>query len=154
MALPRNLKIDDTAKARVGARLIRLARQYERALSEKLAPWKLAPTHLEVLKFLYTAPDYSATHSQIADATGITLPSVTLAVRKLAALKLVGRDRGSDRRQRIVTLGVKGAEQLGMLYDITSDLSESVFGDLSDADARKLERIADKLLARFIALDE
>ena len=154
MALPRNFKLTADKRARLGSQLLRLAKRYERAFTERLARWHLAPTHYEILKLLYAAPDYSLTHSQIAQAMGVTLPSITLAVRKLGALKLLGNQRGEDRRSRIVTLSVKGAETLSVLYETYESFAEDLFTAVSDKSADQLEASIAALLSRLSAMEE
>jgi DNA-binding MarR family transcriptional regulator len=154
MALPRNFKLTADKRARLGSQLLRLAKRYDRALNERLARWQLAPTHYEILKLLYAAPDYSLTHSQIADAMGVTLPSITLAVRKLGALKLLGNQRGEDRRSRIVSLSVKGAELLSVLYESYESFAEDLFTALPDKQADQLEASISALLSRLSAMEE
>lgn len=154
MPLPRNLRLNNDVRSRLGGQLLRLAHRYDRALSERLARWHLAPTHYELLKLLYAAPDYSLTHSQVAQAMGITLPSVTLAARKLGALRLVGAQRGNDRRCRVLTLTVKGAEMLGQLYDAHEYFSEALFSSIPDAGTAQLDRAIQRLLARLTELEE
>ena len=154
MPLPRNFRLDADAKARLGTQLLRLAKRYDRALSERLSRWSLAPTHYEILKLLYAAEDYSLSHSQVADALGVTLPSVTLAVKKLCALKLVGRRRGRDRRERIVTLAVKGAEFLAILYQEYESFAEDLFTSIPDRAAKNLDRTIASLLSRLSALQD
>lgn len=154
MALPRNFKLTADKRARLGTQLLRLAKRYDRALTERLARWKLSPTHYEILKVLYAAPDYSLTHSQLAEAMGVTLPSITLAVRKLGALKLIGHQRGEDRRARIVSLSVKGAETLSVLYESYEGFAEDLFSAISDKSASQLEKSINKLLSRLSALED
>ncbi len=154
MALPRTLKLDADSKSRLGTQLIRLSHRYERALAERLSRWGLAPTHYELLKLLYAAPDYSATHSAIARAMGVTLPSVTLAVRKLGGLKLIGGQRGTDRRQRVVSLSVKGAEFLAQLFDAHEGFTVELFDALNDHGAAALEKNIQRLLARLSAMED
>lgn len=154
MALPRNFKLTADKRARLGTQLLRLAKRYERALSDRLARWKLSPTHYEILKVLYAAPDYALTHSQLAESMGVTLPSITLAVRKLGALKLVGQQRGQDRRSRIVSLSVKGAELLSMLYETYEAFAEDLFTAVPDKSAAQLEDAITSLLSRLSAMEE
>lgn len=154
MALPRTLKLDSDSKSRLGTQLIRLAHRYERALSDRLSRWNLAPTHYELLKLLYAAPDYSATHTSIARAMGVTLPSITLAVRKLGAMKLLGEQRGADRRQRVVSLSVKGAEFLAQLFDAHEGFATELFDALNDQGAAALEKNMQRLLARLSAMED
>lgn len=154
MALPRNFKLTADKRARLGTQLLRLAKRYERALSDRLARWKLSPTHYEILKVLYAAPDYALTHSQLAESMGVTLPSITLAVRKLGALKLVGQQRGQDRRSRIVSLSVKGAELLSMLYETYEAFAEDLFTAVPDKSAAQLEDAITGLLSRLSAMEE
>ena len=154
MALPRNFKLTADKRARLGTQLLRLAKRYDRALSERLARWKLSPTHYEILKVLYAAPDYSLTHSQLAEAQGVTLPSITLAVRKLGALKLIGHQRGEDRRARIVSLSIKGAELLSVLYESYEGFAEDLFNAIPDKSADQLEKSIAKLLSRLSAMED
>lgn len=154
MALPRNFKLTADKRTRLGSQLLRLAKRYERALTERLARWKLSPTHYEILKVLYAAPDYSLTHTQLADAMGITLPSITLAVKKLSALRLVGHQRGEDRRSRIVSLSVKGAETLSILYETYEGFAEDLFSVIPNASAESVQKTIAKLLSRLSALEE
>ena len=154
MPLPRNFALNTHEKARLGAQLLRLAKRYDRALEERLAPWHLGPTHYEILKLLYAAPDYSLRHGQLAEALGITLPSITVAVRKLTGLGLMGQRRGLDRRERFATLSVKGAEMLSQLYESNEGFAESVFSSVDDKDARGLARVLTSLLARLSALGD
>lgn len=154
MALPRNFKLTADKRARLGTQLLRLAKRYERALSDRLARWKLSPTHYEILKVLYATPDYALTHSQLAESMGVTLPSITLAVRKLGALRLVGQQRGQDRRSRIVSLSVKGAELLSMLYETYEAFAEDLFTAVPDKSAAQLEDTITSLLSRLSAMEE
>lgn len=154
MALPRGFKLDVDGRTRLGSQLIRLAHRYDRALGEQLARFKIAPNHYEILKLLYAAPEYTLGHSQIAAALGVTLPSVTLAVRKLGAMKLLAGQRGSDRRTRLVSLTVKGAEFLAPLYDRTEQFAESVFSAIDESRARHIEAGIRALLARLSAIEE
>lgn len=154
MPLPRNFRLDADKRARLGSQLLRLAKRYERALSERLSPWGLSSTHYEILKYLYAAPDYSMTHSRIAEAAGITQPSVTLAMRKLAAAGLVGHRRGEDRRQRVASLSVKGAEVLALLYDANEGFAEDLFSALPDKTAEKVGEAIAALLGRLQSLEE
>lgn len=154
MALPRNFKLTADKRTRLGTQLLRLAKRYDRALSERLSQWKLSPTHYEILKVLYAAPDYSLTHSQLAEAMGVTLPSITLAVRKLGALKLIGHQRGEDRRARIVSLSVKGAELLSVLYESYEGFAEDLFNAIPDKSADQLEKSIAKLLSRLSAMED
>lgn len=154
MPLPRNFTLNAPEKARLGSQLLRLAKRYDRALEERLAPWHLGPTHYEILKLLYAAPDYSLRHGQLAQALGITLPSITVAIRKLTGLGLIGQRRGIDRRERIATLSVKGAEILSHLYESNEGFAESVFSSVDDKEARGLARALTTLLARLSALGE
>lgn len=154
MALPRNFKLTADKRTRLGSQLLRLAKRYDRALTERLARWNLSPTHYEMLKVLYAAPDYSLTHSQLAEAMGITLPSITLAVKKLSALRLVGHQRGEDRRSRIVSLSVKGAESLSVLYESYEGFAEDLFSAISDKSATQVESAITKLLSRLSAMEE
>jgi len=154
MALPRNFKLSADQRARLGSQLLRLAKRYDRALTERLARWRLAPTHYEILKVLYAAPDYSLTHSQLAAAMGVTLPSITLAVRKLGALKLLGNQRGQDRRSRIVSLSVKGAELLAQLYESYEAFAEDLFTSIPDKSAEHLQAAIQSLLSRLSAMEE
>ncbi len=154
MPLPRNFKLDADERARLGTQLLRLAKRFDRALEERLAPWHMGPTHYEILKLLYAAPDYSLRHGQLAQALGITLPSVTVAVRKLTGMGLMGQRRGEDRRERLATLSVKGAEMLANLYDSNEGFAEEVFGAISDKDARLIDRQIGTLLARLSAMQE
>ncbi len=154
MPLPRGFKLDADSRARLGSQLIRLAHRYDRALTEKLARFKLAPSHYEILKLLYAAPDYSLSHSQLAAAMGITLPSITLAVRKLGAMRLVGQQRATDRRTRLVSLTVKGAEFLAPLYDTTETFAGALFGALPEKNVKQVEASILALLSRLTALQE
>ena len=154
MPLPRNFTLNTQEKTRLGSQLLRLAKRYDRALEERLAPWHLGPTHYEILKLLYAAPDYSLRHGQLAAALGITLPSITVAVRKLTGLGLMGQRRGIDRRERIATLSVKGAEMLSTLYESNEGFAESVFSSVDDKDAKGLARVLTSLLARLSALGD
>lgn len=154
MALPRNFKLTADRRARLGTQLLRLAKRYDRALTERLSRWKLSPTHYEILKVLYAAPDYSLTHSQLADAMGVTLPSITLAVRKLSSLKLIGHQRAEDRRTRIVSLSIKGAELLSVLYESYEAFAADLFAAIPDKSADQLERSIAKLLSRLTALED
>jgi DNA-binding MarR family transcriptional regulator len=154
MALPRNLRLTADNRTRVGSQLLRLANRYDRALSERLSRWRLSPSHYELLKLLYTAPDYSLTHTQLADATGVTLPSITLAVKKLGAMRLVGSQRGEDRRSRIATLSVKGAETLALLYDQYEQFAELLFTSVGDAGSKGLEKAIQRLLSRLSELED
>lgn len=154
MPLPRNFSLSADYKTRFGAQLLRLAKRYDRALEERLAPWHLGPTHYEILKLLYAAPDYSMRHTHLAEQLGITLPSVTVAVRKLCALGLIGQRRGHDRRERLASLSVKGAEMLSHLYESNEGFAESVFSCMDDKDARGLQRVLTTLLARLGALQD
>lgn len=152
MALPRNFKLDADGRARLGSQLIRLAHRYDRALTERLARFKLAPSHYEILKLLYAAPDYSLSHSQLAEAMGITLPSITLAVRKLGALRLVGQQRATDRRTRLVSLSVKGAEFLAPLYDSVEAFAAELFSAVPDKSAAHVNSAIQALLTRLTAM--
>ncbi|MCC6150830.1 MAG: MarR family transcriptional regulator [Planctomycetes bacterium] len=154
MPLPRNFSLSTDEKSRLGTQLLRLAKRYDRALEGRLAPWHLGPTHYEILKVLYSAPDYSLRHSQLGAALGITLPSVTVAIRKLTALGLIGQRRGIDRRERIASLSVKGAEMLSHLYESNEGFAESVFSSVDDKDAKGLQRVLTTLLARLSALED
>lgn len=154
MPLPRNFSLNADERARLGTQLLRLAKRYDRALEERLAPWHLAPTHYEILKLLYAAPDYSARHSAIARQLGITLPSVTVAIRKLSGLGLMGQRRGEDRRERIATLSVKGAEMLAHLYDAQEGFAGEIFSLLGDKEAKVIDRQITALLARLTALED
>jgi len=154
MPLPRNLKLDADGRTRLGGQLLRLAKRYDRELSERLSRWNLAPTHYEILKLLYAAPDYAMTHSRIADSLGVTLPSVTLAVRKLGALKMIGSQRGTDRRERVITLSVKGAETLAILYEQYESFAEDLFTAIDDKKAASLERAITRLLSRLTELQD
>ncbi len=151
MALPRNLKLSGD---RIGSQLLRLANRYDRALSERLAPWRLSPSHYEMLKLLYAAPDYSLTHSQLAHATGVTLPSITLAVKKLGAMRMVGSQRGEDRRSRVATLTVKGAETLAALYDRHEQFSEALFSQLGGKGADAVQQAIQRLLSRLSEIED
>lgn len=153
MALPRSFKLDADKRARLGTQLLRLARRYDRALNERLAPFHLAPSHYEILKLLYAAPDYSRTHSELAAAMGVTLPSITLAVQKLGALKMIGEQRGEDRRRRVVSLTVKGAEFLGPLYDVHERFAEGLFSAIPEKSATAVESAIEALLVRLTALE-
>ena len=154
MPLPRNFKLTADKRARLGTQLLRLAKRYDRALTERLARWKLAPTHYEILKILYAAPDYALTHSELGKAMGVTLPSITLAVRKLGTLKLVGTQRGTDKRSRIVSLSVKGAELLSILYETYEAFAEDLFTAVSDKSAKQMEDAIGSLLSRLAAMEE
>lgn len=154
MPLPRNFKLDADKRTRLGLQLMRLAKRYDRALSDRLAKWKLSPTHYEILKILYAADDYAMTHSQLAKAMGVTPPSITLAVRKLGALRLIGHQRGEDRRSRIVSLSIKGAETLSILYEEFEGFAEDLFTSISDKSATSLETSVKKLLSRLTAMEE
>ncbi|MBP9891130.1 MAG: hypothetical protein KBG84_04435 [Planctomycetes bacterium] len=154
MPLPRNFTLSTDEKSRLGAQLLRLAKRYDRALEERLSPWHLGPTHYEILKLLYAAQDYSLRHGQLAEALGITLPSITVAVRKLTGLGLMGQRRGIDRRERIATLSVKGAEMLSTLYESNEGFADSVFSSVDDKDAKGLARVLTSLLARLSALGD
>ncbi|MBZ0136612.1 MAG: MarR family transcriptional regulator [Planctomycetes bacterium] len=154
MPLPRNFKLTADKRTRLGTQLLRLAKRYDRALGERLSRWQLSPTHYEILKVLYAAPDYSLTHSQLAEAMGVTLPSITLAVRKLGALKLVGAQRAKDRRSRIVSLGVKGAELLSVLYESYEGFAEDLFNAIPDKSADKLDAVITRLLSRLSAMED
>lgn len=154
MPLPRNFTLSNDNRSRLGAQLLRLAKRYDRALEERLAPWHLGPSHYEILKLLYAAPDYSLRHSQLAQSLGITLPSVTVAVRKLTGLGLIGQRRGIDRRERLATLAVKGAEMLTNLYESNEGFAESVFSSVDDKDAKGLQKVLTTLLARLSALED
>jgi DNA-binding MarR family transcriptional regulator len=154
MALPRNFKLSADKRTRLGSQLLRLAKRYERALAERLSRWKLSTTHYEILKVLYAATDYALTHTQLAEATGITLPSITLAVKKLGALKLVGQQRGEDRRSRIVSLSVKGAETLSVLYETYEGFAEDLFSAIPERTAGQVEKAITRLLSRLTALEE
>lgn len=153
MALPRSFTLDADKRARLGTQFLRLARRYDRALNERLAPFHLAPTHYEILKLLYAAPEYSRTHSELAAAMGVTLPSITLAVHKLGALKLIGEQRGEDRRRRVVSLTVKGAEFLGPLYDAHERFAEALFSAIPEKSAHAVEGAIEALLVRLTALE-
>lgn len=154
MAMPRSFKMDADQRARLGTQMLRLAHRYDRALNEKLARFSLAPTHYEILKLLYAAPDYTLSHSQLADAMGVTLPSITLAVRKLGAMRLIGQQRADDRRRRLVSLSVKGAEFLGPLYDATESFAGALFGALPEKGAGQVEAAVHTLLARLSAMQD
>jgi DNA-binding MarR family transcriptional regulator len=153
MPLPRNFKLDADERARLGGLLLRLSRRYERALEERLKRFRIGPTHYELLKLLYAAADYSLTHSELAQALGITLPSVSTAAKKLSAMGLIAHRKGKDRRERIATLSVKGAEQLAPLYDANEGFAEDLFTAIDEKDARHLERAVTALLARLAALE-
>jgi DNA-binding MarR family transcriptional regulator len=152
--LPRHFKLDADGRARLGSQLIRLAHRYDRALAERLARFKLSPTHYEILKLLYAAPDYSLSHSQLADAMGVTLPSITLAVRKLGVMRLIGQQRAQDRRRRLVSLTVKGAEFLAPLYDTVEQFAADLFGAVPDKQAGQVGATIAALLARLSALEK
>jgi DNA-binding MarR family transcriptional regulator len=154
MPLPRKLKLDSDYRARLGGQLIRLANRYDRALSERLADWRLSPTHYEMLKLLYSSPDYSRSHSQLAEAMGVTLPSITLAVKKLGALRMLGSQRGADRRCRIVTLTVKGAETLALLFDRYEQFAGALFAAVSDDSAHTIDKAIQRLLSRLTELED
>jgi DNA-binding MarR family transcriptional regulator len=149
MPLPRNLTLSNDERSRLGSQLLRLARRFERALEVKLAPWHMAPSHYEILKLLYAAPDYALRHGALAQALGITLPSVTVAVRKLTSLGLVAQRLGQDRREHYATLSVKGAELLSHLYDASESFANEVFSAIAEKDARGMDRIISALLARL-----
>lgn len=154
MPLPARKTMSIDRRARLGGQLIRLANRYDRALSERLARWNLAPTHYEILKALYAAPDYSLTHSRLAEAAGVTLPSITLAVRKLGAMRMIGAQRGEDRRSRIATLTVKGAETLALLFDQHEKFAEAVFTSLNHSGADNLEKSIQRLLSRLTEIGD
>jgi MarR family transcriptional regulator, lower aerobic nicotinate degradation pathway regulator len=154
MPLPTTLKLNADKRSRLGGQLLRLAKRYDRELQERLSRWNLAPTHYEILKLLYAAPDYSMSHSQLAQGLGVTLPSVTLAIRKLGAMKMVGSQRGEDRRRRLVTLSVKGAETLALLYDEYERFAEELFSSIDDRKANSLERTIGRLLSRLSELQD
>lgn len=154
MAMPRNFKLTADKRARLGTQLLRLAKRYDRALNDRLSRWQLSTTHYEILKVLYAAPDYSLTHSQLAAAMGVTLPSITLAVRKLGAMRLIGAQRGTDRRSRIVTLSVKGAELLSMLYEACEGFAEDLFAAIPDKAAADVEAAITRLLSRLSSMEE
>lgn len=152
MPLPRGFKLDADSRTRLGSQLIRLAHRYDRALTEKLARFKLAPSHYEILKLLYAAPDYSLSHSQLAAAMGITLPSITLAVRKLGAMRMLGQQRATDRRTRLVSLTVKGAEFLAPLYDSVETFAAELFSAVPDKSATQVNGAIQALLTRLTAM--
>lgn len=154
MPLPRNFALSTDDKSRLGSQLLRLAKRYDRALEERLAPWHLGPTHYEILKLLYAAPDYALRHGQLAESLGITLPSITVAVRKLTSLGLIGQRRGIDRRERIASLSVKGAEMLSNLYESNEGFAASVFSSVDDKEAKGLHKVLTALLARLSALED
>ncbi|MBX3473212.1 MAG: hypothetical protein KF754_02435 [Planctomycetes bacterium] len=154
MPLPRGFKLDADSRTRLGSQLIRLAHRYDRALAERLARFKLAPTHYEILKLLYAAPDYSLSHSQLAEAMGITLPSITLAVRKLGAMRMIGQQRATDRRTRLVSLSVKGAEFLAPLYDEVESFTAQLFAAVPEKGAAPFLAAIQALLARLTAMQE
>ena len=154
MPLPHATKLDANSRARLGLQMLRLAHTYDRALALRLARFKLSPTHYEILKRLYAAPDYTLSHTQLANAMGLTLPSITLAVRKLCAIRLIGSQRDSDRRRRLVSLSVKGAEFLAPLYDATEEFAGELFGALPEKNARQVESAITTLLARLGALQK
>ncbi|MDC1142229.1 MarR family transcriptional regulator [Planctomycetota bacterium] len=154
MPLPKNFKLDADKRARLGGQLLRLAHRYDRALADRLKRWNLSPTHYEILKLLYAAEDYSMRHKEIAQALGVTLPSVTLAIRKLGSMKLIGRQKGEDKRERIVSLTVKGAEYLGDLYDTHEGFAEDLFTAISDKSSKNLQASIGKLLTRLTVLED
>ncbi|MCF6229114.1 MAG: hypothetical protein L3J82_10755 [Planctomycetes bacterium] len=154
MPLPTNFKLDADKRARLGGQLLRLAHRYDRALADRLKRWNLSPSHYEILKLLYAAEDYSLRHKDISIALGVTLPSVTLAVRKLGSMKLVGRQTGEDKRERIVSLTVKGAEYLAELYDTHEGFAEDLFTAIGEKSVRNLESSIGKLLMRLTAMAE
>lgn len=154
MRLAGNLKLQSDNRVRLGGQLLRLAHRYDRALNSRLAPSGLAPTHFETLKLLYSAPDYSQRHSELARALGITLPSITVAIQKLSRAGLVGQRRGDDARQRIATLTVKGAEILGALFDKSEAFGAELFTSIGEKEARAVERAIVALLARLSALED
>ncbi|MHC4839550.1 MAG: MarR family winged helix-turn-helix transcriptional regulator [Planctomycetota bacterium] len=153
MPLPKNFKLDADKRTRLGGQLLRLAHRYDRALAERLKHWNLSPSHYEILKLLYAAEDYSLRHKDISQALGVTLPSVTLAIRKLGSMKLVGRQKGEDKRERIVSLTVKGAEYLGELYDSHEGFAEDLFTAISAKSATNLGSSIGKLLTRLTVLE-
>ncbi len=154
MPLPTKIHHQSDDRVRLGSQLLRLAHRYDRALQCRIAPSGLAPTHFEILKLLYAAPDYSLQHGELARLLGVTLPSVTVAVRKLSGAGLVGQRRGDDRRRRIAALTVKGAEILGVLFDRCEDFAVQLFSALNEKDTRLIERAVGALLTRLSALDD
>lgn len=154
MAIPQVPKLDSDSRERLGTQMLRLAHRYDRALGERLARFGLAPTHYGLLRQLYAAPDYTLSHSELAQALGLTLPSITLAVRKLSAMRLIGAQRAEDRRRRLVSLSVKGAEFLAPLYDTTEAFASQLFSALPDKGARHVEGAVRALLTRLGAMQE
>jgi len=106
---------------------------------------ELAPSHGDILAVLYFYG--KSTMKEIADKIHRTKPTVTVLVDKLEKLEFVKREHSEkDNRYTYVTLTQKGKNFRPIFENISNNLNEKMFKNISDSDYEILEKLLNKIL--------
>ena len=126
----------DNAEAFIGL-LERLRRLPMGPAFSRLFELGLTPTHLRAMYVLHQNPTLPM--KELAEALGMTPPSVTVLTRRLETLKLLERRNDpADSRRVLLTLSPEGADMLDQMHTAHLERFTQLLGGLSDEEQTEL----------------
>jgi DNA-binding MarR family transcriptional regulator len=123
--------------------LYRTAAVLERNAATLLAGSGITPAQYNVLRILRGAGPAGLPTLTIRDRMVDLSPGVTRLIDRLAAVGLVTRDRGSDRRQVLCRITTAGLALLKKLDPLVEAADDAVVAQLTPAEQRTLIRLLD-----------
>jgi DNA-binding MarR family transcriptional regulator len=123
--------------------LYRTAAVLERNAATLLAGSGITPAQYNVLRILRGAGPAGLPTLTIRDRMVDLSPGVTRLIDRLAAVGLVTRDRGSDRRQVLCRITTAGLALLKKLDPLVEAADDAVVARLTPAEQRTLIRLLD-----------
>jgi DNA-binding MarR family transcriptional regulator len=115
----------------------------------KMEAWLELDLTIVQLKCLFFIDAEGSTHfKSLADALGVTPPSITGIIDRLVGQGLVSREENPEnRRMQILKMTTKGKDLLTKLIEIRKGAMRSVIGQLSPQDLADLARISNSLVS-------
>jgi DNA-binding MarR family transcriptional regulator len=122
-----------TRAAEAMVSIFRTAAVLDHQLSDVLKPFGLTPTQHNVLRILRGAGPQGLCGREIAERMVAPVPDVPRMLDRLAALRLIGRQRDTeDLRHVTVTITAKGLEVLDTVRPAVDAMERSRFSRLSE----------------------
>jgi len=108
----------------------------------------IVPSHGDILVILFNGE--KLTMKELADKIHRTKPTVTVLIEKLVQYGFVEKEKSStDSRVTYIKLTRKGIKLKPIFDDISGKLNDVLYGGLTDEETEVLERLLNKVNARF-----
>lgn len=97
-----------------------------------------------ILRYIKANP--KCTQVEIAEALGVSPPSITCSVRRMENAGLIVKTADqNDMRCTRLELTPKGAENHLKVYELLGELDAEMFGGISEAEKEQFKRLLDKM---------